>query len=70
MQRKLEDRDVSIQELHHLMHTHPEINWRKIFREVIERNELIKKIQSDAWRYYSYKRWSEEGIDAHELFKF
>jgi hypothetical protein len=70
MTKKLEDRSVSIDELRKLVRTHPDIDWKKIFRETIERYEIIKKVQSDPWRYYAYKRWAEEGEDAHELFKF
>jgi len=42
-----------------------------IGRAVAHRKRPLKKIQGDAWRRYSLKRWAEDGgPEANELFDF
>lgn len=56
--------------MHARMRKHPEIKWTEVARQAIERKLTLLETEKDPLRLYAYKRWAEEGEEAHELFKF
>lgn len=67
----MEDRSVSVNELHRLMLEHPEINWEKIVHLIVEERELSRKKEKELWMAHAHRRAVQTGWDeAHELFKF
>jgi len=57
-------------ELHTKMKKHSEIKWTEVAREAFQRKLTLLETEKDPLRLYAYKRWAEEGEEAHELFKF
>lgn len=57
-------------ELHDIMKKHAEIKWTEVARQAIKKKAELLEAEKDPWRTYAYKRWAEEGEDAHELFEF
>ncbi len=55
--------------LHKIMKRHSEIKWTEIARKAIEQKAKSLENEKDPWKVYAYKRWAEEGEDAHELFE-
>lgn len=71
MPKKLEDRDVSVKELYHLMQTHPDIDWRKYIELIIRHKKNPRKEEDIQWMIAAHRHAVETGWDeAHELFKF
>jgi hypothetical protein len=58
------------EQLHKIMKKHPEIKWTEIARQAIEEKAKLLEREKDPWKLYAYRRWAEEGEDAHELFEF
>jgi hypothetical protein len=56
--------------VHEKMKQHKEIKWTEVAREAIQKKLTILETEKDPLRLYAYKRWAEEGEEAHELFKF
>ncbi len=57
-------------EMHARMKKYSEIKWTEIAREAFQRKLTLLETEKDPLRLYAYKRWAEEGEEAHELFKF
>lgn len=57
-------------EMHAKMKKHSEIKWTEVAREAFQRKLTLLETEKDPLRLYAYKRWAEEGEEAHELFKF
>ncbi len=57
-------------ELHTKMKQYPDIKWTEIARKAFKEKLTILETEKDPLRAYAYKRWAEEGEEAHELFKF
>ncbi len=58
------------EKMHKLMKKHPEIKWTEVARKAFEKKLSELEKEQDPWRKYAYKRWADEGVDAHELFEF
>lgn len=56
--------------MHSRMKRHPDIKWTEVAREAFQRKLTLLETEKNPLRLYSYKRWAEEGEEAHELFKF
>jgi len=57
-------------EMHAKMKKHSEIKWTEVARDAFQRKLTLLETEKDPLRLYAYKRWAEEGEEAHELFKF
>ena len=57
-------------EMHARMKKYSEIKWTEVAREAFQRKLTLLETEKDPLRLYAYKRWAEEGEEAHELFKF
>lgn len=50
---------------------YPKVNWKAILQDKLEETlDILNQMKKDPWREYAYRRWAEEGEDAHKLFKF
>ncbi len=58
------------EQLHKVIKKYPEIKWTEVARQAIEEKAKLLESEKDPWKLYAYKRWAEEGEDAHELFEF
>ncbi len=71
MSKKLEDRDISVNEIHRLMRAHPEIDWKKIITQIIQREGLSREKEKELWMAHAHRHAVETGwSEAHELFEF
>lgn len=58
------------EEIHKKMKKYPEVKWAEIARQAFKQKITLLETEKDPLRLYAYKRWVEEGEEAHELFKF
>ena len=56
--------------LHARMKKYSEVKWTEVAREAFLKKLTLLETEKDPLRLYAYKKWAEEGDEAHELFKF
>ena len=56
--------------MHAKMKKYNEVKWTEVAREAFQKKLTLLETEKDPLRLYAYKRWAEEGEEAHELFKF
>jgi Ni,Fe-hydrogenase III component G len=56
--------------MHAKMKKYADVKWAEVAREAFQKKITLLETEKDPWKLYSYKRWAEEGVDAHELFEF
>ena len=56
---------------HKVMKMHKEIKWTEVARSaVLQKINELELAEKDPLRLHAYKRWAEEGEDAHKFFDF
>ncbi|MCX6803527.1 MAG: hypothetical protein NTY48_03070 [Candidatus Diapherotrites archaeon] len=56
--------------MHAKMKKYSEVKWTEVAREAFLKKLTLLETEKDLLRLSAYKRWAEEGEEAHELFKF
>ena len=57
-------------EIHEKMRKYSEIKWTEVAREAFQKKLTLLETEKDPLRLSAYKKWAEDGEEAHELFKF
>jgi len=56
--------------MHAKMKKYSDVKWTEVAREAFLKKLTLLETEKAPLRLSAYKRWAEEGEEAHELFKF